>query len=263
MMESTKDKKYLNWAIIIALLIGSWAAIVYVGAFSKQADVMNSRTYVATGEGKVVTKPDIATFTFSIIDEGGKDIGALKTENDKKSGKIVDFLVSQKIDKADIKTLNYNVSPRYQTCYSTAGRVCPPSEIVGYTISQMYEVKIRDFAKMNDVLSGVVAAGANDVSQISFTVDDMSKLRNEAKAEAIKNAKDQAEMIAKAGGFKLGKIVSVDEGGGMPVPMMYGKNAVLGMGGGADMAASAPSVAQIEPGSQEVVVDVMVRFEIQ
>ena len=48
--------------------------------------------------------------------------------------------------------------------------VCPPSEIIGYTVEQGVEVKVRDFAKVGDILAGVVENGANSTSQLYFTI---------------------------------------------------------------------------------------------
>ena len=72
-----------------------------------------------------------------------------------------------------------------------------------------------------------------------------------------KARKEKAESIAKAGEFSLGKLLAIEEGGGYPIPI-YGKDAVVGMGG-----AESERAPSVEPGSQEIVVDVTLRYEIK
>ena len=94
--------------------------------------------------------------------------------------------------------------------------VCPPPEIVGYSITQTVSVKVRNFEKIGDLLSGIVDNGANSVSGISFTVDNSTKLENEARKNAMTEAKEKAKAVAEAGGFRLGRLLSVEEGGQYP-----------------------------------------------
>lgn len=253
-----KLKDSLAYVAIFALVVFAYSSFVYVRSYARTQPAMN--TFSVNGDGKVVASPDIAQFTFSIIDQGGKDMSAIKTSNDAKSKKVVEALKTLGVDTKDIKTDAYNIEPRYQYSNCTFGRTCPPAEIVGYTITQGYTAKIRDFAKINSIVSGVVTAGANNVSQISFGIDDPTKYKDEARALAIEKAQKQASAIAKAAGFRIGRLVSVDEMNNAE-RMSYVSYApkALGMGGG-DVAVS--SLPQIEPGSQDVVVNVNMRYEI-
>lgn len=254
-----KTKNYLGWVLIIGVLLVAVAAWRYVGAYSRSIQPGSYRSFAVSGEGRAIVVPDIAAFTFGVVSEGGNDIAKLQTDNTNKVNKAIAFLKAQGIDEKDIQTENYNLSPRYQNVYCTV--VCPPATIVGYSINQTVAVKIRDenFAKIGAIMSGVVAQGANTVSQLNFTVDDPTVVENEAREEAIAKAEAKAEAVADAADFDLGELISIDEGGYMPY---YTKDvrmeAAMGMGG--DMAAPAPS---IQPGSQEVVVSVTLRYEIK
>jgi hypothetical protein len=198
-----------------------------------------------------------------VITEGGKDIVALQKENTDKANSAIDFLKAQGIEAKDIKTANYNVAPRYQyyDCKNPESSVspCPPAEIAGYTITQTVSVKIRDFTKISGVISGVVNSGANSVSSISFAIDDQTALENQAKEQAITQAREKAELVAKAGGFSVGRLLSLEEGN---IPYY-----AYGLGGG-DMVKTASSNVEesaptIEAGSQEIKVNVILRYEIE
>jgi uncharacterized protein YggE len=250
-----KIKNCLGIAIIAVLVIFALSGAVYVYFYSKWAQPSSYRSFSVSGEGKAVAVPDIARFTFSVITEGGLGLGDLQLTNTTKTNKVLEFLTSKGIDKKDIKTEGYNLTPRYQYFDCRKNGVCPPAEIVGYSVSQMVSVKIRDFAKIGELLSGVVANGANSVSELSFTIDDPTEVQNQAREEAIAKAKVKAEAVAKAGGFSLGKLLSIEEGG-LYAPMAMEKS--YGIGGG-----GVSSVPTVEPGSQEITVNMTLSFEIK
>lgn len=271
-------KNALGVVGVIAIALVTIAAWNWVGAFSRATTA--GATFSVTGQGKSVGVPDVAQFSFSITNEGGKDIATLQKDNTTKANAAIAFLKSSGVDAKDIETQDYNIQPRYQSydcrpdvIYQTrsvpasAGGVsaeimpvqpCPPSSIVGYTVSQTVQVKVRDFSKTGDIIAGVTAKGANSVSGLNFTTDDPTKLQNEARGKAIQNAKDQANMMAKAGGFTLGRLISVNEGGSYTP--MYKSYAMDSVSAGAPVATPAPS---IEPGSQTLNAQITLTYEIQ
>lgn len=268
---SEKVKNLLGAAIIIGVLVAAGAAVGYVKYYGKSIEPSSFRSFSVTGEGKAVAIPDIAEFTFSVITEGNKKLPDLQKENTEKTNKIIEFLKEQGIDSKDIKTVNYYVNPRYgyfncpqpvyepQNPESQSPRPCPPPEIDGYTISQTVSVKIRNFDKTGEVLAGAVERGANSVSQLSFTIDDRTKVEQEARAEAIRKAREKAEATAQAGGFRLGRLLSIDENFG-PYPY-YNQYSRLESGGALPEKALPP--VAVEPGSQEIIVNLVLRFEIE
>lgn len=255
-----KIKNALGIVIILFLLILSYAGVAITRSYSKATQPTAYRSFTVSAEGKAVSIPDIAEFNFSVISEGGKNIATLQKTNTDKVNKAIDYLKQQGIDKKDIKTENYNVSPKYQYYSCDKAGVCPPAEITGYTITQSIDVKIRNFDKIGDVLTGVVTAGANDVSQLNFTMDDPKKPQDDARNEAIAKAKDKAKEIAKAGGFSVGQLLSIEEGNQQfPTPMyLEAMDSAKSARGGASVTAT-PTV---EPGSQETKITVTLKYEI-
>jgi len=259
---SEKIKNYLGIAIIVTILVFAYSALQYVSKVERPA----MRTFSVSGEGKVVAIPDVAKFTFSVITQGGTDLAKLQKENTEKTNSAIAFVKSKDVDSKDIKTESYDVSPRYQ--YYNCGvrplgpsstEVCPPPEIVGYTVTNIVSVKIRNFEMISDVISGVVDNGANSVSSLSFTIDDPTSIENEARKEAMEQAREKAKAVAKAGNFKLGNIVSVNEN---YYPQYNYKYQAYGIGGDVSVAESAPTPA-IEPGSQEVNININLIYEIR
>ncbi len=253
-----RNKNLVNLAIVIALLAFAYGVISCASSYSRSIEPSSFRSFSVSAEGKIVAVPDIAKFTFSVVTEGGTDIGTLQEENTRKMNQAIQFVKDQEVDDRDIKTQRYSLEPRYQY-YRCEEGPCPPPEIVGYTIRQTAEVKIRDFENIGSIIGGVVENGANAVSQLSFTIDDPTEVENEARAEAIEKAKDKAEAIAKAGGFRVGRLLAIREGGEEPIYRYAKEEAAIdtasGLGG-----AEAPS---IEPGSEEVTVEITLVYEIK
>lgn len=256
-----KTKNYLGWVAMLGVLALGYSALVYVGAYRRSQESM-SRSFMVAGEGRAIAVPDIARFTFSVVTEGGSDLAGLQADNTAKVNQAIEFLKEQGLPPADIKTESYNVAPRYQneSCsrYYGNNQPCPPPTIVGYTIDQAVAVKIRDFDLIGPLLAGVVQNGANRVWGFDFAVDDRTRYENDARAEAIAKAQQKAEAVAEAGGFKLGTLLSIDEGF---YPVYYGKAESYAMGLGGDGAMSPTPV--VEPGSSEIIVTVNLRYAIK
>ncbi len=252
-----KIKNLLGAVGSFGILVVAVVIIVVGYSYAKSVEPSSFRTFEVSAEGKVTSVPDVAQFTFSVITEGGNDLAKLQKENTEKVNRAIAFVKEQGVEEKDIKTQNYDVQPRYQ--YNNCSRgPCPPPEIVGYTVTQSVLVKVRVLNKAGALLGGVVQAGANNVSGLTFTIDDPQKVENEARAEAIAKARQKAEVVAASGKFKLGKLVSIAEGfKGGPVRIYEVRALEAGVGGGGD--AVAPSV---EPGSQDVTVTVTLTYEI-
>lgn len=254
-----KIKNCLGITIIIILIVFAFSMVSFVKFYSKSIEPSSFRSFSASGEGKVVAIPDMAQFTFSVITEGGKDIANLQKENTEKVNKAIEFLKTNNIEAKDIKTQSYNLTPRYQYFRPPEnGGPVPPPKIVGYTVNQNVLVKIRDFEKIGDTLSGVMQNGANSVSQLFFTIDDPTNLQNQARHEAIEKAKEKAKETAKAAGFRLGKLLSIQEGGFTPIPQIYRAEAL-----GKATALDESTTPIIEPGSQEITVNITLTYEIK
>ncbi len=239
---------------VLALAI-TISALSFVSAYSRSIQPSSFRNFSVSAEGEAIGIPDIAEFTVQIITEGGMNLGALQAENTNKTNNVIAFIKESGIANKDIRTTGYDISPRHERCWH---RVCPPPRIVGYTINSFITVRVRDFAVLGDILSGVVQNGANTVSNLTFTIDNADAVLREAREKAIAEAKVKAEELASAAGFRVGRLLSINEGYVMPFRGIKESRGVM-----TDMAyAPEPSVA-IMPGSQELTVSVTLTYEIR
>ena len=83
--------------------------------------------------------------------------------------------------------------------------------MAGYNVIQTLQVKIRDLEKLGEILEQATDAGANQAGNLQFTVDDDEAVKEEARAQAIEKAKEQAEKIADDLGVDLVRIINFNE----------------------------------------------------
>jgi uncharacterized protein len=248
-------KNYLATSIIGTLIVFAFCLLWFVASYSKNTHPTSFRSFQVSAQGSATTIPDIAKFSFEVVTQGGIDLTATQEQNTQNTNSAIAFLKQQGIEQKDIATKNYSVEPRYQYYNCSGGnRICPPPDIVGYTVVQQVHVKVRDFTLLGSLLSGVVQKGANTLSQLSFDIDDATQIENEARQEAIKKAKEKAYAVADAAKFKVGRLLSIQEGGGSFPRYDF-------VGSGSPQAQS--SVPAIEPGSQDVNITVTLTYEIK
>ncbi|MCK9446914.1 SIMPL domain-containing protein, partial [bacterium] len=120
------------------------------------------------------------------------------------------------IEEKDIKTTSFNINPVYAWEDKTGKRT-----LTGYEVNQTINVKIRDLTKVGSIISGATEKGANDVSSLSFIVDDDEKVKEDAKNLAIKDAQAKAKNLEKALGVKMVKIINFSENSYNPVFVSY------------------------------------------
>lgn len=212
--------------------------------------------FSVVGSGTVYAKADIANISVGLKTGAKKTAAEATKESADKMNNIVSELKKLGIEEKDIKTSNYNLSPVYNYTNDRG------QELVGYEVTQTLTLKIRDLNKIGDVIAKTTEQGANQVGNISFTIDDEFALKNQARELAIAKAKEKAELIARQSGMKLGEIKSVYENTEPIIsPMMYSNAKMdLGSAGGGSVQISSPS---IQSGQNEIKVDVTLVYEVK
>jgi len=205
-----------------------------------------ANTVTASGAGTTQAVPDTAEMSFGVTTMSANAKSALD-EAAKSAEQIAAALKKQGIADEDIQTQDVSVYP--QTVGQDGKQV-----ITGYQASLRVRVKVRDIAKLGEVISAANAAGANDISGPAFTIDDPAPARAKAIDEAVADARKSAEAMATAAGKSVGEVLSMTSSdvGLVPGPM-YSTS---------DMAGAARDVP-IEPGQLDITASVVVVFELK
>ena len=230
------------------------AAIVIVALVMANKTNEQDR-FSVLGSGTVYAKADIANIQVGLKTETKKTAAEATTDSTNKMNDIVAQLKKLGIEDKDIQTSDYNLNPVYNYTNSKG------QELVGYEVTQNVNLKIRDLNKIGDVIAQTTAKGANQIGNISFTIDDEYALKNQARELAIQKAQEKAGLIAKQSGMKLGKVKSVIENSDPNPPVVYNyTNAKM------DLAASGAGVIaspSIQSGQNEIKVDVTLVYEVK
>jgi len=245
--------KFLNKVFMLTAILVVGVLIFFVGEMflqQKTIDKASNFQITVSGEGKVYAKPDVAIVDLGVTTQGNTTAEVIKNNTDKMNA-VIQAVKDSGVDEKDILSTAYNLSPLYNYT-EAAGRI-----FQGYVLNQNIEVKIRDFAKIGDILSKATAKGANLANNLQFTIDNQEQFKQEARAKAIAQAKANAENLSKESGIKLGKLINVYEN--YIYPMAYSKAAGIG-GGGSDSAVPVPT---IQPGQQEINITINLTYQIR
>lgn len=245
---------------LLVQTVKSFKEYRYVGS-----GVTATNTITVNGAGEVFAVPDRATFTVTVREEGA-EVAAAQDKATEKSNAIISYLKSSGVEEKDIKTINYNVNPKYEweqkAC--VAGTYCEPGNqvLVGFEVWQMIEVKVQDPKKAGDLLTGVGSRGASEVSGLSFTIEDEDELKSKAREMAIAEAEEKAEALAKQLGVSLVRVVGFSEdSSGYPMPY-YAKGGMA-----MDAAVSNESMRvpapELPAGENKITSNVNVTYEIR
>ncbi|MEX0652223.1 MAG: SIMPL domain-containing protein [Candidatus Paceibacterota bacterium] len=237
---------------ITATEIQGWK---YIGS-----GVQPTNTISVQGEGEVFAVPDTGVFTFSVIKEG-KTVEAVQAEATEVANSAIEYLKENGVEEKDIKTTGYNIYPQYEqeriVCITYP---CPQGErkLVGFELSQSTQVKIRDTEKAGELLAGVGSFDIQNISGLSFTIDDENDLKREARKDALEDAKLKAKELADDLGVKLVRVVNFNE----YESGYYGRfeSAVASQDGVGGDFATAP---KIELGENRITSTVNITYEIR
>jgi uncharacterized protein len=233
-VKRIKDRTALAAAVIAGALLATPAL----------AQMIPPAAISVTGEATVSVPPDQAQIDGGVTSEA-KTAREASDANNTAMGKVLLALKGVGIEEKDVQTSRLSLQP--QSAPNRPG----PAAIVSYRASNRITVRLRDVTKVASVIDTLVGAGANEIGGINFVVTQASKLLDEAREQAIADARRKAEIYARAAGVTLGAPLSISEQGS-PGPMPFRKMA-------AGMAASAP-VAQ---GEETLVVTVSVSWAIK
>jgi uncharacterized protein YggE len=236
--------KSLQRVVILAVVIGLLAA--FAGAAGAQD--YPPGTLTVDGFGQAFGAPDVAIVQLGVQNSSTDVLEAYNSTNTAVES-LIAALIDAGIAEADIQTTGLYM---YQdTPYNpTTGE---PSNEPIYRVQNSLNVTVRDVQQVGAVINAGVAAGANNIGGITFSIADPAALEQDARSVAIDDARARAEQLASLMGVTLGNptiIVETNNGGG---PILYDR-AQSAMGGGG---------APVQEGQLSVAVQVRVTFSIE
>ncbi|HTG85583.1 MAG TPA: SIMPL domain-containing protein [Pyrinomonadaceae bacterium] len=185
-------------------LVLSVATVLH--AQTATTDTRRATRITVGGDSIVQAQPDTAILTISVVTQGRRAIDA-QQENATKSDAVVQALKTAAGAGAEVKTSGYSVQP--QRMY----RENQPPTITGYEARNTVTVTMSDLKKVGTVIDAASQAGSNDIGGVVFTLREDRPARDRALQEATREAMSKAEVIARALGRKVTRIIEVQEEG--------------------------------------------------
>ena len=220
----------------IAIII---AATALMPLHAQAAD----KLLTVTGEATVSVAPDIAVIRIGVSSQG-KTAREASESNARQMTPVLAAIKAAGIIDRDVQTSRLSLQPQYDPNKSGTAR------LLGFQVTNQVTIKIRETDKLPVILDRAIAAGANEMSGIEFVVSEQSKLLDQARDDAIADARRKAELYAQAAGVKLGRVVAINEEGSSPPS----RPIVQAMRSGA---------IPVAPGEQMLRASVTVSYELQ
>jgi len=247
MRRDTATMAIVAVALLGAVGCGTGAALADTHAAGPGA---RTPTISVQGTGRFSVRPDTAIALIGVETRSPK----LADATGEVARRMTAVLASVKalgVADRDLTTVTYSVDPL------VAPQPRPddqPPRITGYRVTNVVQLKVRKIDDLGRVLDAALAAGANSLRSLFFTVDDPSKAEGEARARAVRDAATRARQLADTAGVKLGELVLLSEGVPPPRPVLR-EFARASM---ADVGAPGP----VQTGEQEISVTVEAHYKI-
>lgn len=226
--------------LVCALFLMSCSA-----AFAAPQQETPRPTLSVDGQGTGTAAPDMATVTIGVTTQG-KDAAKAQNDNAWVSNQIQAAVRGLGIEEKDIQTRNYSFYPNYSTDKDHR------NEVTGYTVNNSVIVVVRDIKLTGKVIDAALNNGANEINSLDFSASNTKAVRKVALLNAVQDARDKADIIAKGLGKRIVGIQSVSESTGYIETRRFGGNML--------MAVAKDAATPIAPGSLSLTANVHIDF---
>lgn len=154
------------------------------------------------GSGVVDVAPDVVDLVIGVRTEDATAAGALDS-NSAAMGRVVGDAKRLGIQDRDIHTslLQLSGSEREEK-----GR-----KVKFYQAANGVTVRVRDLPKLGGIVRDLVDSGANQIQGLRFSLANPQPHFDQARRQAVEDARRRATILAEAAGRRLGAVVTVTE----------------------------------------------------
>ena len=225
---------------IVSALAGPASAAVQVTATGPVVEL--------TVNESVEAEPDLVTVSSGVTTQALTAVEAMRT-NAQAMTAVIARIKGLGVPERDIQTAGINLGAQYDYDQSSQRQV-----FRGYQASNRVSVTLRKIDQTGAVLDALVAAGATDIGGPSFSIDDDTASRAQARKAAFDKAQAQASEYARWAGYSSVRLLSISEAVNPGRPMPYAEARVA-------MAADMKQTP-VEPGLVGTAVTISVTFEM-
>jgi uncharacterized protein len=161
-------------------------------------------TIQVTAHGLVNLAPDHIQVQFS-VDTRDQDAQIAQAQNNAISSKLLSILKdTYALEPSDLKTTHFRVGPRYRH-YQNERR------LEGFEVNNGFVIILKEINKAGDLLNTLTNAGVGQISNLQFGNLNTQNAKLEAMELAVEEARQKAQVLAKAAGRSLGAVLKIHE----------------------------------------------------
>lgn len=177
------------------LILTIMAMTITYGQEIKQVPQIN-----VSGEGKVKVVPDQATISVT-VETKGSNSKEVKKQNDQKMEAVLKFIKKMNLNPVDYRTQRVSLNPQYDY----------EKKKTNYNATQTIEILLKDLAKYDELMEGLVEQGINRIDNVTFQSSKLAQYQSEARKLAMKEAKLKAEDYVSVLGQKVGRAMTISD----------------------------------------------------
>ena len=192
--------------LVMALLVLCFSVVGYSTSYAYNSDVEH---ITVSGTAQQEVAPDMAYVYISIYGRGESADDAASSAA-AKTAAVKKALLGLNITSDKFESVNYYLSPVYNK-----------NKVTGYQANNNLKISVNDLSKVGSVIDKAAAAGVDAVNNIEFSVSNKELIQRQLLSAAVENARQQAAVIANAGGRNLGRMIGAQVNSYNNVGRMY------------------------------------------
>ena len=157
-------------------------------------------TIEITARAAVQAMPNTVTLSFAVETDGPLAKDTVR-DNAERTEKVLAALAKAADKDGKITTSGFSLSPVYEKG--------DPSKPSGFRVRNTVILESKALSKVGAFIDEAAEAGASRISNLTFTSDKEEELRREAAIGALKQARMDAEALAKASGLAIKRVVKI------------------------------------------------------
>ncbi|KMO13749.1 hypothetical protein SQ03_21150 [Methylobacterium platani JCM 14648] len=150
--------------------------------------------------------PDFATVEVAVESRGATPAAALD-QNSAAARKVAELAGEFGIKGPDLATAAVSLRPLAKTVRDPGGEMRDVPD--GYQATNAVSLRVRDLTRLGALMRRMIDGGADRIGGVSFGLADPGQAENAVRADAVRDARRQAETLAEAAGTRLGRIESL------------------------------------------------------
>src|SRR5688572_13763201 len=180
------------------------AGLIFLSTLAAAADDKpQPRLITVTGEAEVKVGPDEVVFDLTVRTIN-KDLRLAKAQTDERLRKLIELTRKYKVAPQDVQTDYIKVEPRYRG--NDESRL-----FLGYSVRKDLVFTLRDVTQAEGMLSDLFESGITSINAIRFQTSQLRKFRDQARALAVRAAREKAVALTAEIGQTIGKAYSIEE----------------------------------------------------